>query len=165
MNNVVLIGRLTRDPELAYTANTQTAVCHFTLAVDRPFSQNREKKADFIRITVFGKQAENCSRYLQKGRQAAVAGRIQTDSYKNKDGMTVNTVDVIANNVEFLGGGSGGNGNSGNSGNYGNAGAGNYAGNNSNDNFGEYGNGSMTGGYEEMDIPDSFQAAEEDLPF
>ncbi len=156
MNSVVLIGRLTRDPELAYTANTQTAVCHFTLAVDRPFSQNKEKKADFIRITVFGKQAENCSRYLQKGRQAAVSGRIQTDSYKNKDGINVNTVDVIANNVEFLGGGSG-NGNSGNSGNYG--------GNNSNDNFGEYGNGSVTGGFEDMDIPDSFQAAAEDLPF
>lgn len=103
MNNVVLIGRLTKDVELKYTSN-QTSVAHFSLAVNRPQAQNNENSADFIRITVFGKQAENCNRYLSKGRQAAVSGRIQTGSYKDRDGRTVYTTDIIANNVEFLGG-------------------------------------------------------------
>jgi single-strand DNA-binding protein len=100
LNNVVLIGRLTRDPELRYIPESQNAVATFTLAVDRPFS--KEKQADFIRITVFGKQAENCERYLAKGRLTAVQGRIQTGSYKNKEGVTVYTTDVIAYRVEFL---------------------------------------------------------------
>ena len=103
MNSVILIGRLTRDPELVYTPGNQTAVTHFSIAVDRPGTQGREKQADFIRITTFGKQAENCDRYLHKGKQVAVNGRIQTGSYKNKEGQTVYTTDVIANNVEFLG--------------------------------------------------------------
>lgn len=101
MNSVILIGRLARDPELSYTPQ-QTAVTHFTLAVDR---MKKEDGADFIRVTVFGKQAENCDRYLRKGRQVAAHGRIQTGSYKNKDGVTVYTTDVIADRVEFLGGG------------------------------------------------------------
>lgn len=100
MNSVILIGRLTRDPELVYTPGNQTAVTHFSIAVDR---RDKEKTTDFIRITVFGKQAENCDRYLHKGKQVAVNGRIQTGSYKNKEGQTVYTTDVIANNVEFLG--------------------------------------------------------------
>lgn len=101
MNNVVLIGRLVRDPELSYTPS-QTALCKFTIAVDR--QSKEEKTADYIRIVVWGKQAENCDRYLFKGKQVAVNGRIQTGSYKDKDGKTVYTTDVIANNVEFLGG-------------------------------------------------------------
>lgn len=100
MNNVALIGRLVRDPELSYTTS-QTALCKFTIAVDR--QSKEEKTADFIRIVVWGKQAENCDRYLFKGKQVAVNGRIQTGSYKDKDGKTVYTTDVIANNVEFLG--------------------------------------------------------------
>ena len=101
MNNVILIGRLTKDPELSYT-QSQTALCKFTIAVDR--QSKEEKTADFIRIVVWGKQAENCGRYLYKGKQCAVNGRIQTGSYKdNKSGNTVYTTDVIANNVEFLG--------------------------------------------------------------
>ena len=100
MNNVVLIGRLTRDPELRYIPESQNAVATFTIAVDRPFS--KEKQADFIRITVFGKAAENCERYLIKGRLVAVQGRIQTGSYKNKEGATVYTTDVVADRVEFL---------------------------------------------------------------
>lgn len=103
MNSVILIGRLTRDPELVYTPSNQTAVTHFSIAVDRPTAQGKERQADFIRITTFGKQAENCDRYLHKGKQVAVNGRIQTDSYKNKEGQTIYTTDVIANNVEFLG--------------------------------------------------------------
>lgn len=96
-----MIGRLCRDPELSYTT-TQTAICQFTLAVDRPARAGEDKTADFIRITVWGKQAENCSRFLGKGRQVAVHGRIQTGSYKDRDGKTVSTFDVVANNVEFL---------------------------------------------------------------
>ena len=98
MNQVVLIGRLANDPELSYTPNNQTAVCRFTLAVSR---MRREDPADFIRITVWGKQAENCERYLSKGRQAAVHGRIQTGSYTNKDGQRVYTTDVVVDDQEF----------------------------------------------------------------
>lgn len=99
MNNCVLIGRLVKDPDIAYTQAKNTAVCKFTLAVDR-YGQDG---ADFIRIVAWGKTAENCARYLSKGRQVAIQGRIQTGSYKNQDGQTVYTTDVIANNVQFLG--------------------------------------------------------------
>ena len=102
MNSVVLIGRLTRDPEVTYTTGaSQMAVCKFTLAIDRPV-QGSEKKTDFPRVTVFGKTAENCERFLKKGRLVAVNGSIQTGSYQNKDGQTVYTTDVVANRVEFL---------------------------------------------------------------
>ena len=100
MNSVELIGRLTRDPEVRYTAS-QTAVVHFTLAIDRPV-RDGEKQADFPRVIVFGKQAENCEKYLKKGRLVGVQGRIQTGSYQNKDGDTVFTTDVVASRVEFL---------------------------------------------------------------
>ena len=103
MNNVVLIGRLTKDPEMKYTTGqNQMAVTTFTLAIDRPVRQGQEKQTDFIRITVFGRTAENCDRYLAKGRKVAVQGRIQTDSYVNKNGQTIYTTDVVASNVEFL---------------------------------------------------------------
>lgn len=102
MNSVQLIGRLTRDPDVRYTSGSQMAVATFVLAIDRPTRQGEEKKADFPRITVFGKQAETCEKYLVKGRKVAVEGRIQTGSYQNKDGNTVYTTDVIANRVEFL---------------------------------------------------------------
>ena len=114
MNNVVLIGRLTKDPELRYIPESQNAVATFTLAVDRPFA--KDKQADFIRITVFGKQAENCERFLAKGRLAGIQGRIQTGSYKNKEGATVYTTDVVADRVEFLDRGDKGSGMGGESG-------------------------------------------------
>lgn len=100
MNNVNLIGRLTRDPELRYTQQTNTAVARFTLAVDRA---NGKNEADFIGCKAFGKTAEVIDKYLRKGRQAAVEGRIQTGNYKDKDGRTVYTTDVIVNRVEFIG--------------------------------------------------------------
>ena len=103
MNSVILIGRLAKDPEMSFTPNTQTAVTRFTLAVDRPKKQGEDNGADFIRITVWGKQAESCDRYLRKGRQCAVMGRIQTGSYKGKSGDTVYTTDVVADRVKFLG--------------------------------------------------------------
>ncbi|MCQ2554138.1 MAG: single-stranded DNA-binding protein [Clostridia bacterium] len=102
MNSVNLIGRLTRDPELRYTAGTQMAVCNLTLAIDRPVAAGAERKTDFPRVIVYGKQAENCEKYLKKGRLVAVEGRIQTGSYTNKDNQTVYTTDVVANRVEFL---------------------------------------------------------------
>lgn len=102
MNSVVLIGRLTRDPELRYTAGSQMAVCTFTVAIDRPPRKDGEKQVDFPRVTCFGKQAENCERFLAKGRLVGVQGRLQTGSYKDKDGKTVYTTDVIADRVEFL---------------------------------------------------------------
>jgi single-strand DNA-binding protein len=100
-NNVVLIGRTTADPTVRYTGD-QMAVASFTLAVDRPKRKDKDKETDFIRITVFGKQAENCERFLEKGRLVAVEGRIQTGSYTNKDGQKVYTTDVVASRIEFL---------------------------------------------------------------
>lgn len=102
MNSVVLIGRLTRDPEVRYISESQMAVATFTVAIDRPVRSGQEKKTDFPRITVFGRQAENCERFLAKGRLVGIQGRIQTGSYTNKDGATVYTTDVVANSVEFL---------------------------------------------------------------
>ena len=102
MNKVILTGRLTAKPELNYT-QSQMAVTKFTIAVDR-FS--KDKSADFIRVTVFGKQAENVCRYMDKGRMIAVEGSLQTGSYKGRDGKTVYTQDVIANHTEFIGGNS-----------------------------------------------------------
>ncbi|HHX14128.1 MAG TPA: single-stranded DNA-binding protein [Clostridiales bacterium] len=100
MNSVVLIGRLTRDVELRYTPQNETAVGTFTLAVDRPFA--KEKTADFIRIVTFGRTAEICNQYLAKGRQVAVQGRIQTGSYQTQTGETRYTTEVYADRVEFL---------------------------------------------------------------
>ena len=102
MNNVTLIGRLTRDPEVRYTSGSQMAVARFSIAIDRPARQGGEKQTDFPSIVVFGKQAENCERFLTKGRLVGIEGRIQTGSYTNKDGNKVYTTDVVANRVEFL---------------------------------------------------------------
>jgi len=102
MNCVVLIGRLTRDPEVRFLPESQMAVATFSIAIDRIQRAGKEKQTDFPRITVFGKQAENCEKYLTKGRLVGVQGRLQTGSYKNKDGATVYTTDVVADRVEFL---------------------------------------------------------------
>lgn len=102
MNSVILIGRLTRDPEVRYIPETQMAVATFTVAIDRPPRKDGKKQTDFPRVTVFGKAAENCERYLAKGRLVGVQGRLQTGSYTNKDGQTVYTTDVVADRVEFL---------------------------------------------------------------
>ena len=99
MNNVVLIGRLTRDPEVRYVPESQMAVATFTIAIDRA---GKDKGADFPRITCFGKTAELVERYIAKGRLVGIQGRIQTGSYKNKEGATVYTTEVVADRVEFL---------------------------------------------------------------
>lgn len=102
MNNVVLIGRLTKDPQIRYTSGSNTAVASFTIAIDRPSRQGEQKQADFPRIIVFGRQAESCEKYLEKGLRVGISGRIQTGSYQNRNGDTVYTTDVVANRVEFL---------------------------------------------------------------
>ncbi len=101
MNSVVLIGRLTRDPEVRI-ASGQLVVATFSIAIDRPVRSGGQKQTDFPRITVFGRQAENCERFLTKGRLVGVQGRLQTGSYQNRDGVTVYTTDVVAERVEFL---------------------------------------------------------------
>lgn len=99
MNSVNLIGRITRDPEVRY--NHDIAVCSMTVAIDRPTKAGAEKQTDFPRVVCFGKTAENCGKFLSKGRLIAVSGSIQTGSYE-KDGVKIYTTDVIANRVEFL---------------------------------------------------------------
>ena len=102
MNKVIEIGRLTKEPEIRYSqgANT-TCVARYTLAVDRKFKQEGQPTADFINCIAFGKLGEFAEKYLHKGIKIAVTGRIQTGSYKNKDGNTVYTTDVVVDEQEF----------------------------------------------------------------
>lgn len=110
MNNVALIGRLVKDPELRYIPNSGTATSSFTLAVDKNLSKDKKQEmeakgqntADFIRIVTWGKLAENVANHVVKGRLVGVQGRINTGSYDDKDGKRVYTTDVIASSVEFL---------------------------------------------------------------
>lgn len=97
MNHVALIGRIAKKPELEYTSSNM-AVTKFTIAIDR----GKDKGADFIRVTAFDKQAENICRYMDKGRQIAIEGRIQTGSYE-KDGKKIYTQDIIIGKSEFIG--------------------------------------------------------------
>lgn len=109
MNNVNLIGRLTRDPELKYL-QTGTPNCTFTIAIDRGMNKDKKEEvkskggqvADFIRIVVWNKQAENCANFLVKGRLVGISGRIQSGSFDDKDGKRVFTSDVVAQQVSFL---------------------------------------------------------------
>ena len=102
MNKVFLVGRLTRDPELRYGANNM-AVMRSSLAVDRQFAnQNGEREADFINLVAFGNRAETMKKYLVKGSQIAVAGRIQTGSYDAQDGTKRYTTDVVIDEFQFL---------------------------------------------------------------
>jgi len=102
LNRVILIGRLTRDPELRYTSGG-VATTQFTLAVDRPFtSQGGEREADFIPVVTWRQLAELCANYLRKGRLTAVEGRMQVRSYDNSEGKRVYVTEVIADNVRFL---------------------------------------------------------------
>jgi len=103
-NNVVLIGRLVRDPEIKYTAGSGTAWTTFTLAVDRPFVKREtgEREADFIDVSTWRKLAENCAKFLAKGGQAAVIGRIKTRSYEDNQGIKRRAWEVEADDVRFL---------------------------------------------------------------
>lgn len=102
MNKVILMGRLTRDPEMRYAQNENgTAVARYTLAVDRRSKRDENQDADFTGCVVFGKGAEFAEKYLAKGIKIAVTGRIQTGSYTNKDGQKVYTTDVVVEEQEF----------------------------------------------------------------
>jgi single-strand DNA-binding protein len=102
VNNVVLMGRLTRDPDVRYTqGNNAMCVARYTLAVDRPKRKDQESQADFISCVAFGKSGEFAEKYLHKGTKMVITGRIQTGSYTNKDGQKVYTTDVVVENQEF----------------------------------------------------------------
>lgn len=103
VNKVILVGRLTRDPEIRYSqgANGSTAIARYSLAVDRKFKQEGQPNADFINCVAFGKLGEFAEKYLHKGTKIAVVGRIQTGSYTNKDGQKVYTTDVVVEEQEF----------------------------------------------------------------
>ena len=178
MNKVILMGRLTRDPDIRYTqGDNSMCIARYTLAVDRRFSRNGNNdgnSADFIPCVAFGKSAEFCEKYLRKGTKMAVTGRIQTGSYTNKDGAKVYTTEVVIEDQEFAesknaaagGGNFGGNSNYGGNNNYG----GGYNGGNN------YGGGYNSGANQApqssagasdsldgfMNIPDGI---DEELPF
>lgn len=101
MNNVSLVGRLVRDPEVRYGQNESVSVAKFSLAVERRFKRDGEPTVDFINCTVFGKSAEFTEKYFRKGMRVAITGRIQTGSYKNKDGQTVFTTEIIVESQEI----------------------------------------------------------------
>lgn len=141
MNHWSGIGRLTKNPELGYLENAdQTPKCIFSMAIDRPKRNGENAGADFIRVIVWGKQGENCDKYLSKGRLVAVEGAIRTGSYKNKEGKTIYTTDVVASRVEFLPSPSQNQA---------------PAQETPTSNFDP----------EQLQIPDSFEAAEDDIPF
>ncbi|PAE27890.1 single-stranded DNA-binding protein [Paenibacillus sp. 7884-2] len=101
MNRTILVGRLTKDPDLRYTPNG-VAVANFTVAVNRPFKNEGEQQADFINCVVWRAPAENLAKYMKKGSQIGVDGRIQTRSFEGQDGKTVYITEVVADSVQFL---------------------------------------------------------------
>ncbi|MEE3343088.1 MAG: single-stranded DNA-binding protein [Bacilli bacterium] len=103
MNKAILIGRLTKDPEVRYTSSNR-AICQFTVAIDRPFTNQAsgQREADFINVVAWDKTGENVGKYMTKGRLIAVEGRIQTRNYENNEGRRVYVTEVVANNVQFL---------------------------------------------------------------
>ena len=102
MNKVILMGRLTRDPEVRYSQGENAlAIARYTLAVDRRFKRDGEQTADFINCVVFGKSAEFTERYFRQGMRVVVCGRIQTGSYTNRDGQKVYTTEVVVEDQEF----------------------------------------------------------------
>ena len=110
MNKVILIGRTTESPELRYAPGTGTAVCRFTLAVNRPYKKD---ETDFINCVAFGKIAETIAQYVLKGRQVAITGSIRTGSYENNAGNKIYTTDVALDGFEFIGNSNNNQGNSG----------------------------------------------------
>ncbi|MCI8463938.1 MAG: single-stranded DNA-binding protein [Lachnospiraceae bacterium] len=159
MNKVILMGRLTRDPEVRYSQGaSQTTVGRFSVAVDRRFKREGEPDADFFNCTCFGKQAEFVERYLHKGTKVVLCGRIQNDNYTNKDGQQVYNVRIMVDEIEFAesknasGGGDGGYNNGGFGGGYNNGG------------FAGGGNAPAASGAGDgfMNIPDGI---DEELPF
>ena len=114
MNKVIMMGRLTRDPEVRYGQGSNTAVCKYSIAVDRRFKREGQPEADFFNCTVFGKGAEFAEKYFKKGTKIVISGSIQNDNYTNKDGQKVYSTQIIVDEQEFAesknaGGNGGGN--------------------------------------------------------
>ena len=107
MNKVILVGRLTKDPELRFAAGSGTGICRFTVAVNRPVKKDSPKESDFIGCVAFGKTAEIIAQYLTKGREIAISGSIRTGSYEAKDGTKRYTTEVAVETFDFIGSGSG----------------------------------------------------------
>ena len=171
MNKVILMGRLTRDPEVRYSQNgNQMAIARFSIAVDRRFKREGEPDADFFNCTAFGKQAEFVEKYLYQGSKILLSGRIQNDNYTNKDGQMVYSVRVMVDEIEFAesknaagGADNGFGGNGGFGGGNNNYGGNSYGGNNFGGNNGFGGNSAPSGaGDGFMNIPDGI---DEELPF
>lgn len=101
MNKIVLMGRLTRDPELRYGGTDQTAVAHYSIAVERRVRKDGDPEADFFNCVSFGKQAEFIERYLRKGMKVALDGEMRNNNYTNKEGRMVYTMQVVTSNIEF----------------------------------------------------------------
>ncbi len=159
INRIILVGRLTKDPELRYTPNG-VAVANFTLAVNRPFTnQQGDREADFINVVVWRRQAENAANFLKKGSLAGVDGRLQTRSYDNNEGRRVYVTEVMAESVQFLEPkGTGDNQSGNNSGNR-NQGNQNQSNNQSRGNFNDFNNDPFANDGKPIDISD------DDLPF
>lgn len=102
MNKVILIGRLTKDPDLRFLPGSGAATTSITLAVDKYNTKTGQKEADFVPVVIWGKQAESTANYMRKGHQMAVFGKIQTRNYENKDGKKVYVTEVVAQEVKFL---------------------------------------------------------------
>lgn len=152
MNKVILMGRLTRDPDIRYSAGeSSTAVARYTLAVDRRFKRDGEATADFINCVAFGRSAEFAEKYLRQGIKIAITGRIQTGSYTNREGVKVYTTDVVVEEQEFA---ESKNASAENSASYG---AGNYGGN-----YGSAPASALVSADGFMNIPDGI---DEELPF
>ena len=157
MNKVILMGRLTRDPEVRYSQGAnQTAIARFSVAVDRRFKRDGEPTADFFNCTSFGRQAEFVERYLHKGTKVVLSGRVQNDNYTNKEGQMVYSVQIMVEDIEFAESKNAAGG--GNDGNYGNGGY------NNNGGFGGNNSASAPSGAGDgfMNIPDGI---DEELPF
>ena len=147
MNKVILMGRLTRDPEMRYGQGSSTAVCRYSIAVDRRFKRDGQPEAYFFNCTVFGKGAEFAEKYLKKGTKIVISGSIQNDNYTNKDGQKVYGTQIIVEEQEFA--------ESKNAANGGNGGS-------SFDSFGAGSPAPSSAGDGFMNIPDGM---EEELPF
>lgn len=145
MNKVALVGRMTKDPELTFAQGTGTAICKFTVAVNRRFKKEGQPDADFLQTTVFGKQAEATANYMVKGSQVAISGNIQTSNYMKGD-IRVYKTEIIADEVYFLDSKKDGNSNNSSSSNY-------NQGGNSNNSNNDFGSDSGVTPIDDGDIP------------
>lgn len=163
VNKVILVGRLGQNPEVRYTPSG-AAVANFSVATNESWTDKngqKQERTEWHRVVVWGKLAELCQQYLQKGRQCYLEGRLQTREYTDKDGVKKYSTEIQAQTVQFLGGASTGEGRSQNYG----GGASNYGNNNFNANSGGFGAGANAGGFDQTAAPAEPSFTEDDIPF